>query len=124
MKSHLQRLASLATLAVVALIAFAAAPVAAAPAADTPSGVVNVNTATAEQLDLLPGVGPAVAGRILEHREKNGSFKSAEDLMLVKGIGEKSFEKMKPYVATSGSTTLAAAVKTPRAAKEDAKANG
>ena len=118
MKSHLQRLAAVA---VVTLIAFAAAPVV---AADAPSGVVNVNTATVEQLDLLPGVGPAVASRILEHREKNGSFKSAEDLMLVKGIGEKSFEKMKPYVSTSGSTTLAAAVKTPRAQKEDGKANG
>ena len=118
MKSSTQRLA---TLAVAALVALAAVPLA---AADAPSGVVNVNTATAEQLDLLPGVGPAVASRILEHREKNGSFKSAEDLMLVKGIGEKSFEKMKPYVATSGSTTIAAAVKTPRAPKEDAKVNG
>jgi competence protein ComEA len=118
MNSSIKRLTALA---VAALIALAAAPVA---AADAPSGVVNVNTATAEQLDLLPGVGPAVASRILEHREKNGNFKAAEDLMLVKGIGEKSFEKMKPYVSTSGSTTLAAAVKSPRAAKEDEKSKG
>lgn len=111
----------LATVAVAALIALAAVPVL---AADSPSGVVNVNTATAEQLALLPGVGPAVAGRIVEHRTKNGNFKSIEDLMLVKGIGEKSFEKMKPYVATSGSTTLAAAVKSPRAPKAEAKSQG
>ena len=101
----------IATVAVAALVALAAAPVF---AADAPSGVVNVNTATAEQLALLPGVGPAVAGRIIEHRQKNGDFKKAEDLLLVKGIGEKSFEKMKSNVATSGSTTLVPAVKAPR----------
>ena len=111
MKKEMKRLA---TVAVAALIALAAVP---AFAADAPSGVVNVNTASAEQLALLPGVGPAVAARIVEHREKNGAFKSAEDLMLVKGIGEKSFEKMKPYVATSGSTTLASEIKSPRAKK-------
>lgn len=109
------------TVAVAALIALAAVPVL---AADAPSGVVNVNTATAEQLALLPGVGPAVAGRIVEHRTKNGNFKAPEDLMLVKGIGEKSFEKMKAFVATSGSTTLAAAVKSPRAPKAEAKSQG
>lgn len=118
MNSNLKRLA---TVAVAALIALAAVPVS---AADAPSGVVNVNTATAEQLALLPGVGPAVAGRIVEHRQKNGNFKAIEDLMLVKGIGEKSFEKMKPYVATSGSTTLAAEIKSPRAKKGDAKSQG
>jgi competence protein ComEA len=111
----------IASVAVALLIALAAAP---AFAADAPSGVVNVNTASAEQLALLPGVGPAVAGRIVEHRQKNGEFKQVEDLMLVKGIGEKSFERMKPYLATSGATTLAEAVKSPRAKKDGAKAQG
>jgi len=118
MKKLTQRIA---VLAIAAIVALSAAPVF---AADAPSGVVNINTASAEQLDLLPGVGPAVAGRIVEHRTKNGAFKSIEDLMLVKGIGEKSFEKMKPYVATSGSTTLASEVKLPRAPKAEAKSQG
>ena len=72
--------------AAVALCLFAAAlPVLAAGSA------VNVNTATVEQLQLLPRIGPAVAARIVEHREKNGAFKTAEDLMLVRGIGESTF---------------------------------
>ena len=51
---------------------------------------------------LLPRIGPAVAARIVEHREKNGAFKTADDLMLVRGIGESTFERLKPYVATLG----------------------
>ena len=52
-------------------------------------GVVNVNTASAEQLQLLPRVGPALAERIIDIREANGPFNSVEDLTNVKGIGEK-----------------------------------
>jgi len=59
------------------------------------TAVINLNTATAEQLDSLPGVGAALAARIVEYRQKNGSFKKVEDLMNVKGIGEKAFLKMK-----------------------------
>ena len=66
----------------------------AAPAAAT--AVVNLNTATADQLDSLPGVGAKMAARIIEYRQKNGPFKKVEDLMNVKGIGEKAFLKMKP----------------------------
>ena len=68
--------------------------------------VVNINTATAEQLALLPRVGPAVAARILEFREENGKFETAEDLMLVRGIGERTFELIEPFVSISGETTL------------------
>ncbi len=57
--------------------------------------IVNLNTATAEQLDSLPGVGPKVAARIIEYRQKNGPFKKIEDLMNVRGIGEKNFLKIK-----------------------------
>jgi len=95
---------TVAALALVALV-LTALP---AMAAD---GKVNVNTASAQQLALLPHVGPSVAERIVEHRAKNGQFKSIEDLALVKGIGDKTLAQLKPYVAISGETTLAAKVK-------------
>jgi competence protein ComEA len=68
-------------------------------------GVVNVNTATAEQLVLLPGIGRARADAIIAHRTRNGAFKKPEDLIAVGGIGERAFEKLRPYVAVSGETT-------------------
>lgn len=58
--------------------------------------IVNLNTATQAQLESLPGLGAKAAERILEYRQKNGQFKKVEDLMNVKGIGEKSFLKLKP----------------------------
>src|SRR5205085_537313 len=67
------------------------------PAA-TPTAPVNLNTATQEQLESLPGVGAKAAERILEYRQKNGNFKKIEDLMNVQGIGEKSFLKLKPLL--------------------------
>ena len=62
---------------------------------------VNLNTATVTQLDALPGVGKATAERIIEYRQKNGGFKKIEELMNVKGVGEKSFLKLKPYVTVA-----------------------
>ncbi len=94
-----------------ALLAFA---VCALPAAAA-EGKVNVNTAGAEDLALLPRVGPAVAQRILEYREENGKFESIEDLMLVRGIGEKTFELIAPYASLSGETTLTEKVRVSRA---------
>ncbi|HEX3130040.1 MAG TPA: helix-hairpin-helix domain-containing protein [Thermoanaerobaculia bacterium] len=78
--------------------------------------VVNVNTADTSQLALLPRVGPAVAQRIVTFRKENGPFKSPEDLMLVQGIGEKTYQLIKPYVAVSGETTLKEKVKASKAA--------
>jgi competence protein ComEA len=75
---------------------------------------VNVNTADATQLALLPRVGPSIAQRIVEYRKQNGPFKKPEDLMLVRGIGEKTYELLKPYVATAGETTLKEKVKASR----------
>ena len=72
---------------------------------------MNVNSADASQLALLPRVGPSVAQRIIDYRKQNGPFKKAEDLMLVQGIGEKTFQLIKPYVATAGETTLKEKVK-------------
>ena len=65
------------------------------------SAPVNLNTATAAQLETLPGIGKATAERILEYRQKNGSFKKVEDLMNVRGVGEKSFLKLKPLVTVT-----------------------
>ncbi|TKB11723.1 helix-hairpin-helix domain-containing protein [Desulforhopalus sp. IMCC35007] len=59
---------------------------------------VNVNTADEEMLTQLPGVGPATASAIVKYRKANGNFKSANDLLNVKGIGEKTLAKMKPFL--------------------------
>ena len=69
-----------------------------AKAAPAPATIVNLNTATASQIATLPGIGETAAQRIIEYRDKNGGFKKVEELMNVKGIGEKSFLKLKPLV--------------------------
>ena len=76
----------------------------------TPTSKVNINTASAAELAYLPRLGAKVAARILERR-KEKPFTRAEDLMEVKGIGEKLFVSLKPYVAVSGPTTLNAKVR-------------
>jgi len=83
-------------------------------AQDTPRSVtasagapLNLNSATVTQLEALPGIGRATAERIVEYRQKNGGFKKAEDLMNVRGIGEKSFLKLKPLVTVAAARTVA-----------------
>jgi len=61
-------------------------------------GLVNVNTANAELLATLPGIGPSTAARIIEYRETQGRFKSVEDIQNVKGIGPKRYERLKPLI--------------------------
>lgn len=73
----------------------------AAGATATAAAPVNLNTATAEQLATIPGVGPKMAERIIDYRQKNGGFKKVEDLMNVSGVGEKSFLKMKPLITVT-----------------------
>jgi competence protein ComEA len=67
-------------------------------AAPAPASPVNLNTASQAQLEALPGVGAKAAQRILDYRKQNGSFKKVEDLMNVKGFGEKTFLKLKPML--------------------------
>ncbi len=59
---------------------------------------IDLNTATRSQLDGLPGIGPVIAERILELREKSGPYKRIEDLMNIRGIGEKKFLKLKDLI--------------------------
>lgn len=79
-----------------------AALVASGPAYATgkpqPTAKVNINTASIEQLTTLPGVGPTLAARIVEHRQKAGAFRSTQELMTVKGIGEKNLAKIEAWL--------------------------
>jgi competence protein ComEA len=76
----------------------AAAPAAAAPAPAAPSGPLNLNTATAEQLDQLDGIGPATASKILAWRREHGGFRTVDDLAQVPGIGPKRLAALRPHV--------------------------
>ncbi|HVR30950.1 MAG TPA: helix-hairpin-helix domain-containing protein [Thermoanaerobaculia bacterium] len=69
-------------------------------------GVVNINTAAEAQLMLLPRVGPSLAKKIVEYRQANGEFKTADELVLVPGIGDRTYELMAPYLTVKGETTL------------------
>ncbi len=64
----------------------------------TTDSKVNINAGTVEQLKTLPGVGPVTAQKIIDHRTKNGPFKKTEDLMSVKGIGQKKFSVLKDRI--------------------------
>lgn len=66
--------------------------------ADQKDGKVNINTADDTELQTLTGIGPAKAAAIIDYREKNGPFQAIEDLKLISGIGEKSFEKLKEQI--------------------------
>jgi competence protein ComEA len=74
----------------------------------------NINTATKDELVALPGIGPAKAQAILDHRKAHGPFKSVEELKDVKGIGAKRFEKLRPELAVTGPTTVKDAAADPK----------
>jgi len=79
-----------------------------APTDDAPSrltGVVNLNTATADELQLLPGIGAARAQAVIGLRKQRGGFKSVEELKDVKGIGDSALERLRPFVRLDGKTT-------------------
>ena len=79
---------------------------------------VNINTATKEELDALPEIGPVKAQAIIDYRKANGPFKTPEDIMKVNGIKEGTFAKVKGMISVSGASTPVAA---PGAPKSDAK---
>lgn len=66
---------------------------------NTKQDVININTATQEELDTLPGIGPATATKIIEYRKEKGKFKQKEEIKEVSGIGEAKYEKIKEYIS-------------------------
>ena len=90
----------------IALLALTLAPIiGGVPAADSrsseesaPVAPVDLNQPDQEQLTAIPGIGPVTAERIVQWREENGPFRRVEDLMKVKGIGESTFEKLRPHI--------------------------
>ncbi|MDP5239989.1 helix-hairpin-helix domain-containing protein [Uliginosibacterium sp. 31-16] len=98
---------------------------------------VNINTATQEELESLPNIGPVKAKAIIDYRKANGNFKTVDDIKSVKGIGDISFDKLKSQISVSGATVVEAASaakadkkeaktekKEPKADKKAAKAEG
>ena len=102
-------------LSMLALSVFVALPAQAAGATQSPAVnrppvkpeavIVNLNTATTKDLETLPGIGARTALRILEYRQKNGPFKKVEDLMNVRGVGEKNFLRLKAQISVGGAKT-------------------
>jgi len=74
-------------------------------------GKININTATAEQLEQLPGVGSKLAAEIIKYRTENGNFAAVEDIKKVDGVGDKKYNKMKDYIILEGETTIKATKK-------------
>lgn len=69
--------------------------------ASADAGPVDLNSASADQLVAVPGIGESLARRIVEFRDKNGAFQSVDDLLKVQGIGEKSLQKLRPHLTVS-----------------------
>ncbi len=67
-------------------------------------GQININTATSEELQLLPGIGQSTAQKIIEFRQANGPFSSLDDLVKVKGIGEAKLGKIRSFIKLEGSS--------------------
>jgi len=97
--------------ALLSTLAAAAPLVNAAPNADERPGVVNLNTATAAELEALPGIGAKKAEAILEARKAHGGFKSVDELVDVRGIGPAQMEKLRPHLRVSSDAASSATAK-------------
>jgi competence protein ComEA len=93
----------------VALALACSSGLALAAAKPAPAGKVSLNTASAQQLTELPGVGEKLAARIVEYRQKSGGFKSVQELMNVQGVGEKNLARIQPYLTLGEATSKTAA---------------
>jgi len=108
-RSVLKWSAAAAALAIVLALASPPGAVSAAEASAAAEGsasrveTVDINAATAEQLQAVPGLGPALAQRIVEFRDKNGPFGSVDELLKVRGIGEKTLERFREYLVAGKS---------------------
>lgn len=84
-------------------------------------GVINVNSATVEQLMMLPGIGEKTAKDIVAFRQANGPFKSIDDVTKVKGIGKKKLDKIRPNLALQGQNTYIPDPKQQKSVREESK---
>jgi competence protein ComEA len=103
------------------LLAISMSAFADAAPAPASSSVVNINTADASQLSLLPRVGAKAAQRIIDYRTQHGPFKKTSDLMQVKGFGDKSFKALSAHVSVDGKTSLTSKVSSPRKPRKASK---
>ena len=94
-RQSLRYFGAVVILALAALVLLPATARGASTQAPVSNEKVNLNTAGVDELVTLPGIGKAYAERILEYREKNGPFKKVEDILNVRGIGEKTYERIK-----------------------------
>ena|ERR1041385_5795455 len=83
-----------------------------------PAKPVNINTANAEELQQVPGIGPATAQKILKMRKSYGAFKSVDDLLVIRGLGAKRLEKMRKYLTVARTNSPNAPSNKPAAAPE------
>src|SRR5580693_7788305 len=85
-----------------------------------PAQPININTANSEELQEVPGIGPATAEKILQMRKSYGAFKSVDDLVAIRGIGKKRLDKMRKYLTVGNSGTPGKPVACPGCSKASA----
>ena len=113
MSKSISTLVRTLTLTVATLLGTSSIAAASEPAAESTQqeskanleGKININTASAAELELLPGIGPSIAARIVDYRQEH-PFKERNQIMRVKGVGQKTFAKIKDFLTVEGETTL------------------